>query len=84
MAQIYEQMLDDLKSNRRTSTIFTHHIDYINSVHYRRETPYENAEPNQIVVDYIASMTDNYFIDLHGYLFPNSDLRVEYKGYFDV
>ena len=45
--------------------------------------PYEQEDPHDIVVDYIASMTDNYFIDLHGYLFPESPLRVEYKGYFD-
>ena len=27
--------------------------------------------------------TDDYFIDLHRYLFPQSPLRVEYRGYFD-
>lgn len=84
MAEIYGQLLDDLKTNNRRSPIFAHHIDYINSAHYKRETPYESSDPNQIVVDYIASMTDNYFIELHGYLFPDSDLRVEYKGYFDT
>ena len=84
MAEIYGQLLDDLKTNNRRSPIFSHHIDYINSAHYKRETPYESSDPNQIVVDYIASMTDNYFIELHGYLFPDSDLRVEYKGYFDT
>ena len=41
------------------------------------------TEPNQIVVDYIAGMTDNYLIELHHHLFPDSPLRVEYKGYFD-
>ncbi len=84
MAEIYGQLLDDLKANNHTSPIFSHHIDYINSAHYKRETAYESSEPNQIVVDYIASMTDDYLIDLHAYLFPNSDLRVEYKGYFDM
>ena len=84
MEEIYGQLLDDLRSGNRNSPIFSHHIDYINSVHYKRETPYESSEPNQVVVDYIASMTDDYFIDLHAYMFPNSDLRVEYKGYFDV
>lgn len=83
MAQIYGQLLDDLKSGNRTSPIFYHHIDYVNAAHYKRETPYEDTDPNQIVVDFIASMTDSYFIELHGYLFPGSDLRVEYKGYFD-
>jgi dGTPase len=83
MAEIYGQLLDDLKQGNRTSPVFRHHIDYVNAAHYRRETPYENTEPNQIVVDFIASMTDSYFIDLHGYLFPGSELRVEYKSYFE-
>ena len=43
---------------------------------------YEETEPNQIVVDYIASMTDDYFIELYHHLFPNSDKKIEYKGYF--
>jgi dGTPase len=34
-------------------------------------------------VDYIASMTDDYFIDLHHYLFPDSTYKVQYRGYFD-
>ncbi len=83
MEEIYGQMLDDLKAENRNSPIFRHHIDYVNSTYYKREKPYESGEPNQIVVDYIASMTDNYFIDLHKYLYPNSPLHVEYKGYFD-
>jgi dGTPase len=83
MTEVYGQLLDDLKNNNIYSPIFTHHIDYINTVHYKRVIPYENTEPNQLVVDYIASMTDNYFIELHHYLFPDSHLKVEYKGYFD-
>ena len=83
MGEIYGQLLDDLKAGCKTSPIFTHHIDYVNQAHYHRDTPYENTEPNQLVVDYIASMTDDYFIDLHRYLFPDSTHRVEYRGYFD-
>ena len=83
MAEIYGQLLDDLKNERKSSPIYTHHIDYVNAVHYKRVMPYEASDPHQIVVDYIASMTDNYFIELHGYLFPNSALQVQYKGYFD-
>ncbi len=83
MGEIYGQLLDDLKSDCKSSPIFTHHIDYVNQAHYHRDIPYESTEPNQLVVDYIASMTDDYFIDLHRYLFPNSAHRVEYRGYFD-
>lgn len=83
MEEIYGQLLDDLKQGNKTSPIFTHHINYINQAHYTRQVPYENTEPNQLVVDYIASMTDDYLIDLHHYLFPNSTYKVEYVGYFD-
>jgi dGTPase len=83
MGEIYGQLLQDLLSGNRNSPIFLHHIDYINHVHYHRETPYALTEPNQIVVDYIASMTDDYFIDLFSYLFPKSNQKIQYRGYFD-
>ena len=83
MTQIYEQMLFDLLHSKKDSPIFTHHITYINQARVQRPVPYEASEPNQIVVDYIASMTDDYLIDLHRYLFPDSDYHVAYMGYFD-
>lgn len=83
MSALYEKLLKDLKSENKSSPIFTHHINYINKAHYKRKMPYEQTEPNQIVVDYIASMTDDYFIDLYAHLFPKSDLKITYKGYFD-
>ncbi len=82
MGEIYGQLLDDLKHQRKESPIYSHHINYVNQCHYKRSAPYESADPNQIVVDYIASMTDDYFIDLHHYLFPDSQYKVEYRGYF--
>lgn len=83
MKELYEKLLEDLKNNNRTSPIFTHHIEFVNSVHYQREVPYEETEKNQIVADYIASMTDDYFIDLYAYLFPESERKIIYNGYFD-
>ena len=83
MTEIYGQMLDDLRAGKKYSPVFTHHIDFVNKSRYKRAEAYEKTEPNQIVVDYIASMTDDYLIDLHRYLFPGSGLTVEYRGYFD-
>ena len=83
MSEMYEKLLEDLRFNNTDSPIFTHHISYINKAHYKRDIPYEQTEPNQIVVDYIASMTDDYFIELYHHLFPKSDKKIEYKGYFD-
>ncbi len=83
MAELYNRLLEDLKSSNKASPIFTHHIDFVNASHYEKEMPYEETEPNQIVVDYIASMTDDYFIDLYEYLFPCSTRKIVYKGYFE-
>ena len=83
MGEIYEQLLEDLRLGNQSSPIFRHHINYVNQTYYERLIPYEQTEPNQMVVDYIASMTDDYLIDLHHYLFPNSAHYVQYTGYFD-
>lgn len=84
MENIYDQLLHDFQTGNRNSPIFTHHIDYINMYARKRTEPYgKHDEPNQVVVDYIASMTDDYLIDLHHYLFPESSLKVDYRGYFD-
>lgn len=83
--EMYEYLLDDLKKQKSDSVIFKHHIDFIsdNSKSYDKKTDYFSEEENQIVVDYIASMTDDYFIALHKMLFPDSKHHIEYKSYFD-
>lgn len=81
---LYEKLLDDLEKKNKQSPIYKHHIDMINiRRHYYAADRYENENtPDDIVTDYIASMTDDYFIDLCAYLFPNAP-KVEYMGYFD-
>ena len=83
MTELYDKLLSDLLAGNTASPIFTHHIEYVNKAHYERRAPYESAEPDQIVVDYIAGMTDDYFVDLHAYLFPESKYEIKYKGYFE-
>lgn len=83
MSDIYERLLEDVIKGRKESPIFTHHVEQVKRTHYTREVPYEKTEPNQLVVDYIASMTDDYFIELHQFLFPDSNYPVVYRGYFD-
>ncbi len=83
MEETYNKLLSDLKNGKKDSPIFTQHIAYVNRAHYKRPMPYEENEQNQIVVDYIASMTDDYFVDLYHHLFPKSTRNIQYKGYFD-
>lgn len=83
MSELYEKLLSDLRENRTHSLVFTHHIEYLNKPYYKRETPYIETEKNAIVADYIASMTDDYFIDLYKHLFPNGKHEIHYIGYFD-
>lgn len=84
MTEIYEELLKEAKAGRTDSILYRHHISYINDLtHYYTDRSYEDSDPNAIVVDYIASMTDDYFVDLYQYLFPKGNHEVRYIGYFD-
>ena len=82
MQKMYYQLLSDLKQGRTSSPIFKHHIDYVLKSRYSSKD-YIEAEPNQIVVDYMASMTDDYCTELYKFLFPTDNLDIGYHGYFD-
>lgn len=84
MEALYARFLDDLAAGREESPVFAHHVRTVEGAHYARRTPYADSDPDQIVVDYIASMTDDYFLDCYAHLFPDSPLRVPYKGYFET
>lgn len=81
--EVYYALLEQLKSKDENSIIYRHHVCFIKeALKYYKDFDYLNEEPNQIVADYIASMTDDYFIDLHKQLFPNSKYSIEYISYF--
>lgn len=83
--EVYEKLYTDLTAGDEESVIFKHHIEYVEEARSYYETPnvYKDEEPNQIVVDYIASMTDDYFVDLYHFLFPDGKYHVNYKSYFE-
>ena len=81
--EMYYKLLDDVHNKSTDSIIYKHHIKFINeNLQYYEHKNYLDEEENQIVVDFIASMTDDYFIELHKYLFPDSKYKIEYKSYF--
>lgn len=81
--KVYEKMLADLAGENLNSPIYKHHIKVVERSFYKREKPYMAEDKNTIVCDYIASMTDDYFIDLYKKIFPNDKLNLEYVEYFN-
>lgn len=83
--ELYEILLRDVKTKQTDSMIYKHHIDYLaNSVkYYDKPGRYADEDPNEIVVDYIASMTDDYFVALHQRLVPDSKYHIAYRSYFE-
>lgn len=83
MEQLYKRLLDELILKDENSYIYRHHLNYVDKPYFKRATPYAQEQPEQIVIDYIASMTDDYFIALYKKLFPDGKLKIEYVNYFD-
>jgi dGTPase len=82
--RLYERLRSDLLAGDERSYIFRHHIAFVERLRklYRDGRPrYREEAPDQIVVDYLASMTDDYFVDLHALLFPQ-ETAIEYVPYF--
>lgn len=86
-AEVYDNLLKQANSLDTDSILYRHHIEYLKEAN-KHTTKYFNIDnyikscPNDIVTDFIASMTDDYFIDLYHYLFPDGEYKAEYKGYF--
>ncbi len=83
---LYEELLMQAEEMRPDSVFVRHHIAYIEKITkyvHVSHGDYRDNSPDDMVTDYIAGMTDDYFIDLHAYLFPDSKHRSIYKGYFD-
>lgn len=80
--RLYNKILDELILNHDNSPVFKHHIEAVEHANrFNHDCEYRSEDPNQITVDFIASMTDDYFIDLYEYYFGKS--KIEYISYFE-
>lgn len=85
-SDVYFRLLEELEQQNEQSLIYRHHIAFVerNVQFYEDDRiPYRMEEPNQIVADYIASMTDDYFLALYQHLFPDSRLTITFHSYFE-
>lgn len=89
MGKLYKQLVEDVKARRFASPVFQHYLnDGIQGRCYRKggaPTGAIVADPNEIVADFIASMTDDYFIDICRHLHIDDALCAElrYHEYFE-
>lgn len=82
--ELYDRLLEDLINDRHDSPIFRHHVkSLIANSHSLTEGKYLAQDPNRIVVDYIASMTDNYFMNIYERIFPESNKKLQ-CDYYDA
>ena len=80
--QLFDKFLSDLKNGDLSSPIFSSHIAYVEKSHYKRDIPYRDERPEDIVCDFIASMTDDYFISVYRRYFPEESKALSYTDYF--
>ena len=80
--EMYARLLDDLAHGDESSPVIRHHVSSL--VAKSRSVSaedYLSQDPNRIVADYMASMTDRYFMSLYARLFPHSKRRIIERGY---
>jgi dGTPase len=81
-AEMYEKLLADLRVGHLESPIFQHHVKRLcESSRTLNPETYLQTDPHQIVVDYLASMTDSYFVAVYEFLFPEKSRSIPTRHY---
>jgi dGTPase len=85
----YDRLKQDFSSRNFSSPVYQHHINNgIFDECYRgdKDSRKITASADDIVVDFIASMTDDYFVGIFKFLFADDELneRIKYIEYFDA
>ena len=88
LGKLYDCLVDDVEALNYDSPVFRHYLnDPIQGRCYRDPNDWQNitAPADDIVTDFIASMTDDYFIDICRHLHLDDPLlnTLRYKEYFD-
>lgn len=82
LERLYLKFIDDIERGDESSPIFRHHV---NNALMRYDYAWElEHRVDDVVVDYLSSMTDDYFIGLFRHVFPEDPLndQVHYVPYF--
>lgn len=86
MKKMYDLFLNDLYKENTASLIYKGYLNlYVGTFYKRDNGDLSEKRYSDIVVDFIASMTDDYFLEAFHYLFEADELntKVKFVGYFD-
>ena len=90
MARLYETFLNDLQTGNENSIVYQNQLmhrivgkGYFEH-HFEFQMDHLIATYEDIAADFIASMTDDYFLEAYRHLFPDDELnkQVRYVEYF--
>lgn len=86
MEKLYNRLIDDIENRHYSSPVFKHYLNksILGNCYRLKKSRKIIADPNDIVVDFIASMSDDYFVDICKYLHIDDELvaQLSYKEYF--
>lgn len=82
-AGIYERTVEDLAAGREEAPVFRHHIARVEQHLGNYGNVYDwQSDLDLTAVDFISSMTDNYFVQLARHLFPEAADSFPQRGFF--
>ena len=83
--EMFEVVVHDVRTRNESSPVWRHLVlpRERQRSWYDNLDPYRDERPEQIAVDYLAGMTDEYFLAAHAFMCPNSAHTVEFRSYFD-
>jgi dGTPase len=80
---LYESVYADLASKNMRAPVFRHHIAHVTSWNERYMGTYDwESDLDRTVVDYIASMTDDYFMAFARHVDPNAQRLFPRREHF--
>ena len=80
---VYERVVEDLAAGREEAPVFRHHVAFVERwlAHYGRAYQWQD-DLDLTAVDYVSSMTDDYFVAYATSLFPEAAGVFPSRGHF--
>lgn len=81
--RLYDSVRNDLVAGREEAPVFRHHIRYVSQWlgHYGQSYDWE-SDVDLTTVDYLSSMTDDYFMALSTFMYPESSRLFPRREHF--